>query len=407
MAELRAGYLPVTLYLERPYLPDISTSAGEVGRGYIITFIGADGRVIKPADDIEVRCWGLQDETGKTYYQIATVAQPEGDTFIATIPPEVIRSDGYATVQIVLKQANTTKLSTGAKTVFVGRSIDAGTAQSTSVYVDYEVVTDLAREARGLIESAKESAETALAASTRAAADLKTLEDGEAARVAAEQTRESNEKVRKAHESVRESNENARKQAEQNRASEETIRKNAEDTRKSNETSRASNESNRISNEAQRERNETERVTAETERDGAEAKRKEDEQTRVENEKARIDAEAKREENEQTRKTQEGERVEAEAARAAQFASWDKTMSGVLPDATESAKGVVTVSPEAEEAAPYTVPTLRKVEALVSSVDVTDQLPHNMSELTNDAGYLTTDDVVGVTTDEIWQMIEA
>ncbi|WP_066924660.1 hypothetical protein [Murdochiella massiliensis] len=369
----RAGYKAITIYLDRPYLPDIVATAGESGRGYIVTFVGSDGKVIKPSDNIQVRCWGLQDETGKTYYQVATIAKPEADTWICTVPPEVVRSDGYATVQIVMTIDGREKLSTTAKTILVGRAIDTGTAQGDSVYVDYGIVTTLATEARGLINESTKIATEARDTANRAANDLKTIEQGEASRASKESARESAESARKSAESGRESAESNRKSAEQSRASSEQSRKKTESSRESAEQSRKNAESERVSAESSRndaesmrQQNERTRQVNEDARKKEESARASAESTRQSAESSRQSAEGARAKNETTRQNQESARVDAENKRKATFAGWDKTMQGVIPNATELATGVVRVSGMSSESAPYTVPSVGKVNAALA-----------------------------------------
>lgn len=369
----RAGYKAITIYLDRPYLPDIVTTAGESGRGYIVTFVGSDGKVIKPSDNIQVRCWGLQDETGKTYYQVATIAKPEADTWICTVPPEVVRSDGYATVQIVMTIDGKQKLSTTAKTILVGRAIDTGTAQGDSVYVDYGIVTTLATEARGLINESTKIATEARDTANRAANDLKTIEQGEASRASKESARESAESARQSAESGRASAEQSRKDAEQTRANAEASRKQTEQSRESAESTRKSAESNRVSAESRRsdaesvrQQNERTRQSNEDARKTAESGRQSAESRRQSNESGRQSAEGARAQNETTRQNQESARVDAEAKRKATFAGWDKTMQGVIPNATDSTLGVVRVSGTSSESAPYTVPSVGKVDAALA-----------------------------------------
>lgn len=400
----RAGYKAITIYLDRPYLPDIVTTAGESGRGYIVTFVGSDGKVIKPSDNIQVRCWGLQDETGKTYYQVATIAKPEADTWICTVPPEVVRSDGYATVQIVMTIDGKQKLSTTAKTILVGRAIDTGTAQGDSVYVDYGIVTTLATEARGLINQSTKIANEARDTANRAANDLKTIEQGEASRASKESARESAESARQSAESGRENVEQSRKAAEQNRASAEANRKqteqnreNAESNRKSAESGRASAESSRNDAESVRQQNERTRQANEDARKKAESGRVNAESTRQSAESSRQSAEGARAQNETTRQTQESARVDAEAKRKATFAGWDKTMQGVIPNATDSTLGVVRVSGTSSESAPYTVPSVGKVNAALAEAGKVKSVNGMTGEVTIPApdlsGYATKTDI--------------
>lgn len=400
----RAGYKAITIYLDRPYLPDIVTTAGESGRGYIVTFVGSDGKVIKPSDNIQVRCWGLQDETGKTYYQVATIAKPEADTWICTVPPEVVRSDGYATVQIVMTIDGREKLSTTAKTILVGRAIDTGTAQGDSVYVDYGIVTTLATEARGLINESTKIAKEAKDTANRAANDLKTIEQGEASRASKESARESAESARQSAESGRVSAEQSRKEAEQNRASAEASRKqteqnreNAESNRKSAESRRASAESSRNDAESLRQQNERTRQANEDARKKAESGRASAESTRQSTESSRQSAEGARAQNETTRQSQESARVDAEAKRKATFAGWDKTMQGVIPNATDSTLGVVRVSGTPSESAPYTVPSVGKVDAALAEAGKVKSVNGMTGEVTIPApdlsGYATKSDL--------------
>ena len=112
-----------------------------------------------------------------------------------------------------------------------------------------------------------------------------------------------------------------------------------EETRKSNEIKRETNEATRKSNEVKRESNETTRKSQET-----------------------------------ARKSAEDKRVIAEEERGIKFDSWDKTMEGVLPNATDTIAGVVKVDKMPTETGEITVPSVGKLE------EVTTQLAHTKNK---------------------------
>lgn len=92
------------------------------------------------------------------------------------------------------------------------------------------------------------------------------------------------------------------------------------------------------------------------------------EQTRVEAETQRVDSEAIRVSNENTRVNNENLRVTAEEEREIKFDSWDKTMQGVIPNATDTEKGAVKISSLESETEPYTAVSIGKLDEEKSNI---------------------------------------
>lgn len=154
-------------------------------------------------------------------------------------------------------------------------------------------------------------------------------QNNEALRVSAENERAANERTRALEEqkrvnaeSLRVSDEVIRKTAEEAREADEQQRFAAEISRSSAEELRKSNEQSRISEETTRSNNEAARAAAETKRANAET-------TRKNNEDARQNAEITRTNNELSRQTNENARVAAETHRAAEFATYEGTISEI------------------------------------------------------------------------------
>ena len=103
-------------------------------------------------------------------------------------------------------------------------------------------------------------------------------------------------------------------------------------------------------------------------RQDAEDKRNLDEAIRKDNEEIRKANEIKRENNEVIRIDNENNRIIAEEERGIKFDSWDKTMEGIIPNATDTEKGVVKIDKTEGEEAPHTVPTIGKLEEIINRV---------------------------------------
>ena len=97
-------------------------------------------------------------------------------------------------------------------------------------------------------------------------------------------------------------------------------------------------------------------------RKSSEIKREENEVTRIAQEKDRVTAEEERVSNERQRNENESQRITAEEEREIKFDEWDKTMQGIIPNATEEVAGSVKVKAQSGETAPHTVPSLSWVE---------------------------------------------
>lgn len=200
-----------------------------------------------------------------------------------------------------------------------------------------------AEAARVKAEAARETAEgERRSAETKRVVDEERRTASETARVKAEQGRTAAESERQAQEEKRAAAERSRDRAEADRASQESARQQAEQQRASAELERSTAEKGRQTSESERRTAETARNTAETARTAAEQARAENEVTRMAAEANRRTAESRRaaaetsrrehevvrQTNEEARKTAENLRAaaetareEAEAERAEQFAA--------------------------------------------------------------------------------------
>ncbi len=458
-----SGYLPITIYWERPILPEISLHSGEIGtRGYQVRFISATGEVITPAEGQTVTCYAKNLSTKKSYYLEGVKV---ADYWEVEVPNKAFIDAGIVQVQLALKDGDQALIITDWATVeaqeFLGA--DGASTEGSGILMDYQKLHEQAEGAAAALDEVKRQAADADKRAQKAEAALARLEENESnrqeaeklraesesarseaeklrktaedlrasaesaradaerareaqeggrisretARVEAESTRTSSEDLRtkaenerKSKETERQAKETERIQAEETRKSQEQARVSSEEKRTSAETLRASAEgqratkegerqfkeaerlqaeSDRVSQESERQTKESERLRAETSRlseekarktaeddrvskeaarQREEASRKSQETTRQDQEAQRQAAEKARKSNEDVRISQETQRVEAERSRKATFAGWDKTMQGVIPNATEEAAGVVKIHHGQDETAPYTAVSL-------------------------------------------------
>ncbi|MDD7732859.1 MAG: hypothetical protein PT957_03840 [Firmicutes bacterium] len=214
-------------------------------------------------------------------------------------------------------------------------------------------------------------------------------ESEESARNAAEKNRDSQEQIRANEELTRVSAEKERVDAETKRISSEQDRVQSEEGRKSSEEMRQSKENERLTAEVLRDTSEKERTQAEgiraanetnreeaerlraskeNERQADESARRSQENTREAKETDRQSGEDKRKRNETQRISQENIRVQAENERKSVFAGWDKTMSGIMPNGSETVLGAVKVQGKDGESVPYTVPSMGKTQAMIDGL---------------------------------------
>lgn len=192
-----------------------------------------------------------------------------------------------------------------------------------------------------------------------------TAERQEARRVEAEELRVRRENVRAGNEFSREQAEKSRSSAEVKRAEAEKLRIEAESKRNNRyESAEAARNSKYDSAEKARE---SKFNQAEQARADAESKRVTAEQLRASEEAKRASAETARNAAETNRANEETNRVNAEKERESKFSGWDKTMSGVLPEATSTKAGIVKVEGTSGESAPYTVYSRDKFHEIFSS----------------------------------------
>lgn len=99
-----------------------------------------------------------------------------------------------------------------------------------------------------------------------------------------------------------------------------------------------------------------------------EIKREENETRRLSSESQILSAEKQRVSNERQRNENESKRITAEKERETKFDGWDKTMEGIIPNATDTEKGVVKISSLTSESEPYTAVSIGKLNEEKSNI---------------------------------------
>ncbi len=368
MERLKPGFLPVDIFFYDSVLPALTVVQGDTGlRGYAARFFGADGRMVEKGTSLTARLYAVNPEKpSEAFYMEGTYQE---GVWLLEVPVEAISKAGRVILQAVLLEGTSEMIQTRASTVEVGLSIAQGGTVGHSVRVDFDKVDRMLEEAKKVLADTTAKAQEAKDYADRGNRDLATLEAGEASRVEAERKRASDYEAfstegKKTVESLKaqddhyrqeigtiEAQEAERVQAEEARKRQETGRVNAESARASKEEARSSAESKRVQAESARAKAESLRASQEAERQKAES-------ARASAEGSRSRQEADRQESERIRESQEAGRVEAERARKTTFEGWDKTMQGIIPDATSDRAGVVKVSGTSTESAPYTVPSI-------------------------------------------------
>lgn len=368
MERLKPGFLPVDIFFYDSVLPALTVIQGDTGlRGYAARFFGADGRMVEKGESLTARLYAVNPEKPSEAFYMEGVYQD--GVWLLEVPVEAISKAGRVILQAVLLEGTSEMIQTRASTVEVGLSIAQGGTAGHSVRVDFDKVDRMLEEAKKVLADTTAKAQEAKDYADRGNQDLATLEAGEAGRVEAEKKRASDYEAfstegKKTVESLKaqddhyrqeigaiESQEAERVQAEEARKRQETERVSAESARASKEEARSSEEAKRVQAESARAKAESLRVSQEAERQKAES-------ARASAEGSRSRQEADRQESERIRESQEASRVEAEKARKSTFEGWDKTMQGILPDATSDRAGVVKVQGQAGEVAPYMVPSM-------------------------------------------------
>lgn len=333
-------------------------------RGYEFMALSESGEAID-LPNLECRLFGVNSNyPDKTVY---TIGEYLGNgKYRVMLSTDMVSKAGRLKLQVALYQGTTALIQSKTWEIEVTESLTNGGSLGTDLVVDF---TRLA-EAIVRVETLESDYTASLAEQSQIQSDVTTKHgevttmhtslqgvfDTEASRVAAEQARVAAESERAT--------------AEQGRATAESGRVTAEATRETAEDTRATNEADRKIKEIERQTAESSRVTAESDRVTVEQGRVTAESARVSAESARESAEGTRETQEGTRQTQEQDRVAAEQARATTFASWELTMQGVIPDATETEAGAVKIRKTESESGTATVPTVGDVDtALVQKVD--------------------------------------
>ena len=368
----KIGIRTIVVNFDDEQLPYLSLVQGDAKtRGFDIVICDSDGKEIPPSNDYIVELVATGSNAPDTPY--ANRHTIEDGKYRVMIPTEALSESGFVFLQLVFYQKSTgAVIHTIEQKCPVYRSRGQEVVESNNLYVDITALR-LGLERIDELDSRYES----MLGEEKIRQDAeKKRNEQEANRIRDEKTRESNETIRKSQELSRKSAEDKRITAEEERKSNEAQRQKDEKsrlekevTRQSEEAERQTAEDKRIADEKTRQSQETTRKSQETARESAEDKRVSSETIRASEEATRKANEVKRESNESTRQSQETERVEAEEERKSKFDGWDKTMEGVIPNATDISTGVVKVDKAEDEEAPYTVPTIGRLEENMSAFE--------------------------------------
>lgn len=382
------GIKTMTLKFDDNQLGHLAPIQGDTkSRGFVIEMVSADGEIV-PADSVhECRLYGVNSNyPDKTFYTKAEVVDGKYKVYLST---DMVSKAGTLKIQIALYKGAEELIQSEVKEVEVSESMANGGNLGKDLVVDFTKLekalerVDTQEKAykdnlqkQEVIKSDIDKKQRQVSTDTTAVKKIRTDMEGvmaaEADRVSAEKTRQSQESTRQRQEGIRESK---FKEAETNRSkifkekenlrqSEETKRQSQENTRQSQENTRQSQETQRVEAEKKRVSAENARANAEKDRQSQESTRETNEDKRKSNESARVTTERGRQYQETRRQSQETARVEAEKKRKSTFDGWDKTMQGVIPNATQTTAGVVRVLPSDKdgETGPYTVPTMNVFE---------------------------------------------
>lgn len=290
----------------------------------------------------------IYTEDKSLFVNKATFKAPNSFSYI--MQPQEDARRGLCIVQLLLKDGS--KILTSPKFKFeIERSVNDEVVQESGIVNTWE---DFKKDNETWSKEYQEKLDAWSEEMTEKVNEMKAnAEKEEANRVEAEKLRVSAEIKRKSSESKRASAESTRKTAETKRAEAEKLRVEAESKRDGLYEKAESDRNNKYST-AETERKE-QFANAEQARADAEAKRVTAEQSRASEESKRATAESTRESAEANRANEETKRVNAEKEREFKFNGWDKTMQGVIPEATADKAGIVKVEGTSGESAPYTV----------------------------------------------------
>ena len=290
----------------------------------------------------------IYTEDKSLFVNKATFKAPNSYSYI--MQPQEDARRGLCIVQLLLKEGS--KILTSPKFRFeIERSVNDEVVQESGIVNTWE---DFKKDTETWSKETQEKLDSWSQEMTEKVNEMKAkAEKEEARRVEAEELRVRRENVRAGNEATREQAEKSRNTAETNRAEAEKLRVEAEYKRNSRyESAEAARNSKYDSAEKTRE---SKFIQAEQARADAEAKRVTAEQSRASEEDKRTSAESERNSAEIKRANEETKRVNAEKERASKFSGWDKTMQGVIPEATADKAGIVKIEGTSRESAPYTV----------------------------------------------------
>lgn len=337
------GLKDLVLDFDSNDLQDITIVQGDTKtRGFKVLVSTNNGEIIKASSQYEMRLYGINSNyPDKSFFTRGTI---DGDFYKVYISTDMASKSGKLQLQLALFEGTNALIQSRIKEVDVYNSIANGGNVGKDLVVDFtrlqealdRVDTQEKKYDKSLVR--QQAVESKIAEKHTEVVQirdgLKDVLSTENARVEAEKKRISAENTRVSQEKTRQSNESTRNSQEKTRQTQEQQRVDVERQRQSQEQSRVDAESKRVTSETTREQSEKTRSTKETERQNAEQTRQSNEQTRQQQESDRVEAEK--------------QRAKSESDRAGKFDSWDKTMQGVIPNATSKIAGIVKIDVDGE-----------------------------------------------------------
>ncbi|MDU7925320.1 MAG: hypothetical protein E7J43_00260 [Finegoldia magna] len=340
------GLKDLVLDFDSNDLQDITIVQGDTKtRGFKVLVSTNNGEIIKASSQYEMRLYGINSNyPDKSFFTKGII---DGDFYKVYISTDMASKAGILQLQLALFEGKNALIQSRIKKVDVYRSIANGGNVGKDLVVDFGRL----QEALDRVDTQEKKYDKSLVRQEAIESDvnkkhtevvqirdgLKDVLSTENARVEAEKKRVSAESTRASQEKTRQLNESTRQTQEKTRQAQEKQRVEAEKLRQTQEQSRVDAESKRATSETTREQSEKTRKSQETERQNAEKERATQEGTRKKQESSRVEAEK--------------QRVKAESDRAGKFDVWDKTMQGVIPNATSTVAGIVKIDVDGEDTA--------------------------------------------------------
>ena len=342
------GNRDIYLKFDDSYLEGLHAVQGETGRTYTFTLLDGEGRLVDASPYTLTMAVSIKGGINQSKARGTSDGK-----FTVAITPDMIARYGRADVQLTISDEDRT-LASLIGNLEIERNISFDDGEGVNLLLDFAKVKQTLDSLGGIREEANKSLnetieerDKACECATKACECASVAQDG-AKR--AEKVREEADDIFSS-EAKRKEEEAKRVEAENLRADSESTRQSQESTRKSQEVTRQSQEQGRKSAESARQEAEDKRKLDEDTRARQERARESQEDTRKLQESERESQETQRQDAENARNIAEDLRKEAEIHREATFATWDKTMEGVMPPATTTSPGVVKLDKAGEDTA--------------------------------------------------------